>query len=439
MPDDERYDAERSGFQTARQHRPAVIAGPTSAADVRATVKFASAHQLPIAVQATGHGLVAAATDGVLVSTRRMTEVRIDPGAQAAWIGAGTRWSQVVKEAALSGLAPLNGSAPDVGAVSYTLGGGIGPLARPFGYAADHVREIELVTADGRLRRVTAAEDQELFWALRGGRGNYGVVTRMCIGLVPVTTLFGGGLYFGTELVADVLDAWRQWTNAVPAELTSSVALVPFPDTAAVAQQLRGRHVAHVRIAYTGSAAAGEKLIAPLRAVGPRLIDTVGQMPYTAVGSIHNDPVGPMAYRTTSAMLSTLDPVAVRALLDRAGPGAPDPVIIELRHLGGALAQQPAVANAVGHREARYLLVILSPLAPAGGRVYPVASVQERLLAEFDGQIIGRCLNFMHGEHSSAQVRSGYCLPDYERLTRIKAAYDPANLFCFDHNILPAG
>ncbi|MGH3164470.1 MAG: FAD-binding oxidoreductase [Trebonia sp.] len=439
VPGDGDYDAERNGFQTIRRHAPGVIAGVAESADVRAAVQFAATHGLSVAVQGTGHGLALPATGGVLISTRRMTEVRVQPATRTARIGAGVRWDQVISEAAPYGLAPLSGSAPHVGAVSYTLGGGLGPIARSFGYAADYVRSIDIVTADGRLRRVSAQQDHDLFWALRGGRGNFGVATQIEIDLLPVARLFGGALFFDASLAADVLHGWLQWTATAPAELTSSVALVPFPDSPAVPPPLRGRHVAHIRIAYIGDAAAGHELVAPLRSIGPRLIDTVRQMPYTEVGSIHGDPIQPMAFRTTNVMLRDFTIPAVQTLLERARPGRKEPVIIELRHLGGALAGPPAIANAVGHRAARYLLIVLSRLSPSddGAHIDAVSSDHERFLHEFNALTIGRCLNFMQGDHSADQVRTAYDPADYKKLVKLKSLYDPANIFRHDHNIQP--
>ncbi len=438
MPNDEGYDAERGGFQTAQQHRPDLIVGATGAADVRAAVEFAAIRGLPVAVQGTGHALLSVAAEGgVLITTHRMSGVRVDAEARTAWLEAGVRWEQVIHEAAPHGLTPLSGSAPHVGAVSYTLGGGLGLLSRRYGYAADHVRRIDVVTADGQLRHITAHSDPDLFWALRGGRDNFGVVTGLGIDLFPVARLYGGGLFFDTELVADVLDAYRHWTTTVPDELTSSVALIPFPDIPQVPEPLRGRFVAHVRIAYAGDAEAAKRLVAPLRAVGSRLMDTLEEMPYTAAGSIYNDPTNPHAYSADNAMLRELDASALRAVLELAGPDAPVPCIVQLRHLGGALARPPAIANSVGHRDAQYLLIVLSPLD--GFDISTVRLVHQGLIEALAPWTTGRCLNYMYGEKSSAeQVRTAYDPDDYRRLAELKAVYDPTNIFRLNHNIPPA-
>lgn len=435
-PGDAGYDAERDGFQTAAQHRPAVIVGATGADDVRAAVEFARTHRLPVAVQASGHGLSAAALGGVLISTRRMTGVHVDAIRRTASIEAGVRWGQVVEEGAPHGLAPLNGSAPHVGAVGYTLAGGLPLLARRYGFAADHVRSIDVVTADARLRHVTAKDGADLFWALRGGQGNFGVVTGLEVDLVPVARLYGGGLYFDAGLVADVLQAWRLWTATVPDELTSSVALIPLPDLPMVPEPIRGRYVAHVRIAYTGDAVDGERLVAPLRAVGPRLMDTLRDMPYAESASIYNDPTQPHAYSGTNALLRELHESAAPAILDLAGPGAPVTCIVQVNHLGGALARPPAVASAVGHRDAQFLLRVLSPLGAADTGT--VQGVHRRLLEALAPWTAGRTVGFLFGESTVEQVRSAYEPDGYRRLTELKAVYDPDNTFRLNHNIPPA-
>ncbi|MBO2464635.1 FAD-binding oxidoreductase [Actinomadura violacea] len=436
-PGDDGYDAERTGFQTASPHRPAVIVVAEDVEDVRAAVEHAAAHGLPVAVQNTGHGLPLPADGGLLIATRKTTGVEIDPEARTARIEAGVRWAQVVAAAAPHGLAPLSGSSPGVGAVSYTLGGGVGLMSRRYGFAADHVRSIDVVTADAELRHVTPDTDPDLFWALLGGRANFGVVTGLEIGLLPVARLFGGGLYFDAGLIPAVMDAWREWTRTVPDEMTSSVALMPVPDVPVFPEPLRGRHIAHIRIAYTGDAADGEHLIAPLRAIGPRLIDTVGEMPYTDSGLIHNEPPVPMAYRATNAAVDEPAGDLVRDLLALAGPGAPDRTIVEIRHLGGAMAKPPAVPNAVGNRDAGYLVGLLSKLGPDADPV--VDALHGRFGGLLAGRSRGQVLNFLFGGNATPdQVRAAYEPETYRRLAGLKARYDPANLFRLNHNIPPA-
>ncbi|MDF2711410.1 MAG: FAD-linked oxidoreductase [Nonomuraea muscovyensis] len=436
-PGDDGYDEERSGFQALAAHRPDIVVGALDAADVRAAVAHAVAHGLPVAVQATGHGLPVAAEGGLLISTRRMSGVRIDPAAGTARIEAGVRWSAVIEAGAAHGLAPLSGSAPSVGAVSYTLGGGIGLLARRYGYAADQVRAVEVVTADARLRHVTADGEPDLFWALVGGRGNFGVVTALEIGLVPVARLYGGALHFDAGVVDGVPAAWREWAASVPEEMTSSVALIPFPDAPQVPAELRGRTVTHVRIAYAGDPERGERLVAPLRALGPRLKDTVRDLPYTESHTVHNDPQGPVATYSTHTLLRELPPRAMATLTDLFAAERP---VIEVRHLGGALAKPQGAPNAVGGRDAEWLVGVMSRLTP-GADPAPVRPLHRRVrdaLAPWSTG--GHALTFLYGENATAdQVRTAYDADDHRRLSELKAVWDPANVFRLNHNIPPAG
>lgn len=432
-PGDAGYDDERTGFQRAAAHRPDVIVAAASPQDVQAAVAHAAARDLPVAVQSSGHGLARPLAGGLLISTRRLTGLRIDPAARTVRAQAGTRFAEVITAAAAHGLAPLNGSAPGVGVAGYTLGGGLGLLARTYGYAADHVRALDVVTADGTARHVTPDNEPDLFWALRGGRDNFGVVTALEMDLMPVPRVYGGGLYFPAS--AAVLDAWRAWTTTVPDELTSSIALIPFPDVPGVPEPLRGRHIAHIRVAHTGTAADGERLVAPLRAFGPALIDTLGDMPYERSASIYSDPADPHAYRGGNALLRDLDAAACATIVDLAGPSAPVPCVVQIRHLGGALARPPARPSAVGFRDAGYLLSVLSGVGDDGPA--RAAAVHNTLLDALADRGTGRFLNYLYGTGTD-DVAALYEPATYDRLRTLKRRHDPAGLFRTGHTIPPA-
>lgn len=453
FPGDDGYDAERSGFQLARRHRPAVIVGARCAEDVVAAVRFARAQGLPVAVQATGHGLSAATDGGLLISTRRMAGVRVDAAAGTARVEAGVVWGQVVDAAAPHGLAPLNGSSPGVGVISYTLGGGVGVLARTYGFAADQVRSVDLVTADARPRHVTADTDPELFRALLGGGHGLGVVTAMEFGLVPVARLYGGQLVFGGEQIDEALAEYLRWTETVPDELTSSLALIAYPDLPQLPGSLRGRYLAHIRIAYTGSAAEGERLVAPLRAVGPRVSDDLREMPYAESHTIHRDPADPHAYDGDNALLSGLDAAALRRVAALTGPAAPAMCVVQLNHLGGAMASGGAAAGTVGHRDARFALRVLSPLAGAAedgsgsdgadAALSAVRALHAEALAAVAPWRLGRSVNFLFGRHGDRPdaeevARSVHDTGAHRRLAGLKARHDPANLFRFHPAAAPA-
>jgi hypothetical protein len=430
-PDDPGFQDATAGFQTAARREPTVVVVAANADDVAAAVRYAAAHDLPVAVQGTGHGL-ATMTEGVLIATGRMTDVEVDADAGTATFGAGATWAQVIEKTAPHGLAPLSGSAPHVCATSYTLGGGMGHLAREYGYAADHVRSIDVVTADGERRHVTADSDPDLFWALRGGRDNFGIATRIEIDLMPVARLYGGGLFFDAERAEDVLHAWRDWVADAPDELTSSLAIVPFPDLPALPPPIRGKRVAHIRIAYLGDAERGAKLIEPLHEIGPRLLEKVDELPYSESGTICNDPTNPMPYHGTSAMLRDLDGPAVPTLLDTAQPS----LILELRQLGGAMSRPPKTPNAVGHRDAAFALGVLSRITPDNEAA--AVAAHDELAVALRPWTIGRCLNFTYGVLPPEEVATAYDALDYQRLTELKARYDAGNLFRLNHNIPPA-
>lgn len=409
---------EVTSFQTGFALRHDRVFPVRSPDDVVAAVRHAAGAGLPVRVLATGHGLPGAVEGGVLVTTRHMDRVTVDPRARTARVQAGARWARVVEAAEPYGLAPLNGSAPGVGAVSYTLGGGLGILAREFGYAADHVRSLDVVTGDGEPRHVT--EGSELYWGLLGGGHRLGVVTELEIGLVPVRRLYGGSLAFDGRAVAPAaaLRAYEEWTRTVPSTLTSSFAAVPYPDLPALPPHLRGRYVLSVRVAYTG--ADGERLTAPLREIGPVLADSLREMSYAESRTIHSDPDAPHSYYGDSAVLSELDADQVGELLERTGPDAGAMVVVQINHLGGALAR-PA-PNSVPYREGRFLVRLLTGgerrrarelLDPAFGLLAPVT--------------LGRTVNFAFG--AGDRTEGLYDAETRKRLAGLESRYDPASLF----------
>ncbi|MQY25384.1 FAD-binding oxidoreductase [Nocardia aurantia] len=482
-PGEPGFDEEVAGFQTAYTHRPALVLGAADAEDVRIGVEYAARQNIPIAVQATGHGLSVPADGGLLIGTRRMTEITVDPAARTARVAAGAPASALIAAAAEHGLAPLNGSSPSVGVIGYHLGGGLGILARGFGYAADHVRALDLVTADGRSRRLGPGD--ELFAAVLGSGGNFGVITALEVELFPITRVFGGQLTFGTALVEPALEAWRQWSATVPGAMDTSITLMTMPDLPVIPEPLRGRYIATITVAWTGLPSDGEALAAPLRAVGPRLADTLRTMPYTETHTIHGDPNFPHAYTSTNALVSELTADATDTLLDTFGADAAIPTVLGLRRLGGALRRPGPAGIAVDHREAEYLArVITSGQPPSGSSVSPrngsdrharidsselppngpseaapngssglprngssSRSSADALRAHHDEfrnilspWMIGHNLAFLYGAGDwadEAQTRDGYAPATYARLAALKAECDPANLFRHNRNIRP--
>ncbi|MVU83223.1 FAD-binding protein [Nocardia sp. ET3-3] len=436
QPGDTGYDAEIAGFQTAYTHRPAVVVGAAHTEDVRAAVEYAARHGLPIAVQNTGHGLSVATDGGVLINTGRLTDIRIDAETRIARIGAGVKAGALIDAAAAHGLGPLHGSSLSVGVVGYILGGGVGILAREYGYAAEYVRGIEMVTADGRLRRLTPGD--ELFGAVLGSGGNFGVVTALDIELLPVTQVYGGQLQFDTRLVAPALEAWRLWTQSVPETVTSAITMLTFPDIPQLPEHLRGRYVATVNIAFTGSEEEGERLVEPLRAVGPRMADDLRMMPYSESHAIYRDPDQPHAYIATNALLSELPAEATDAFLEITGPDAAVPTVAGFRHLGGALGRPGPNGISMDHRGAEYIARVLAMPRPDNAeQVRDQLALVRKTLQPWT---LGHNLNFLYGGGDQAgeeQTRGGYSPETYARLAGLKAKYDPANLFRNNRNIRP--
>jgi FAD/FMN-containing dehydrogenase len=433
--DDPRVAAEVAGFNTTYTPRPVAVVGATCADDVAAAVRWAADRGHPVAVQSTGHGLVSDLAGSVLVTTRRLSSVAVDPVARTARVGAGVRWAQVIEAAAPHGLAPLNGSSSGVGVVGYTLGGGLGPMARRYGFAADHVRSVELVTADGAVRRVDAISDPELFWALRGGKGNFGIVTELEFDLVPVASLHGGGVFFPGEAAAALLHAYRTWVETLPEETTTSIALLRLPPLPALPEPLRGRFVVHLRFAHLGPADEGAALLAPMRAVAPAIMDLVGDMPYAAVDSIHMDPVDPMPTWERGATLRALPAEAVDALLAAAGPDVEVPLImVELRHLGGAVARPAPTPNAVAGRGAAFALFALGPMA--GPLVETVPALTQAVVDRMAPWAArGALLNFL-GSAGPDRVRRLWDDADLDRLLAVKRRLDPGGLFSTGHALV---
>ena len=318
-PGDPDFDDVCSGYQQHDPHRPDVVVLPATPADVVTAVRFAAERQLPVAVQASGHGRGAGLDGGVLISTRDLTALDVDPATRTARAGAGVRWREVLDAAGAHGLAPLSGTSPGVGVVGYTLGGGTGWLGRRYGYAADHVVRVDLVTLDGALHEVTAESDPELFWALRGGGGSFGIVTAIEFELVDVPTVFGGSLTVDVAAQPDVLSRWRDWSADLPDAATTAISVLTMPDVVPVPELLRGRQLAAIQLAFVGTAEAGEQLVAPLRDLDP-IKDTLREMVFSDSGEISEEPDRPHAYHSSDRLVAAVPDVAVAALLHVSSP-----------------------------------------------------------------------------------------------------------------------
>lgn len=432
VPTDTEYRSAVTGFNTAVRHEPALVVVPRSVDEVVEAVRFAHRHDLPVRVIGKGHGAFAPITDGMVIATEGLAFVDIDPAARTARVGAGASWDQVLTAAAPHGLAGLCGSAPHVGVIGYLMGGGIGPVARTFGFAADHVRSISIVTADGGLVRADAHFNQDLFWAVRGGKGGFGVVVEAEIDLFPIATLYGGGLYYAAEDAPAVLRAFAEWSADLPEELTTSVALLRLPPIPELPEPLRGRFVAHLRVAYVGEAGHAEELLAPMRAVAAPLIDAVGALPFAAIGSIHSDPVDPMGVVDGGVLLRAFTRETAEALLAAAGPATEVPLAaVEVRRLGGALARTPEIDNAVGGRDAAYgVHIVGAPIPELLDTVIP--AVIARVFGAIAEWATGTTqVNFIGGANGAAALETSWTPEIRARLDEVRRKHDPQERFPF--------
>jgi hypothetical protein len=435
-PADPDWDSARAAWNLAVDQRPAAVAIPATADDVVAIVDAARRRGLKVAPQGTGHNAAALAdlSDTIIVRTSEMRGVQLDVEGRRARVEAGALWGDLAGLASKAGLAPLAGSSHDVGIVGYTLGGGLSWLARRHGLSADNVLAIELVTADGRHVRTDAEHKAELFWALRGGGGNFGVVTAMELRLFEVSELYAGMLLFDWERAGEVLQAWREWTATVPDEVTSIGHVVQFPPLPEIPEPLRGRSVVTIEAAYLGTEASGAELLRPLRELGPEM-DTFAMVPPATLLALHMDPPGPVPAMGDHAMLGELTAEAVDAFVAAVGPGSGSPLITaELRHLGGALARRADDGGALGTIDGAYAFFgagVVVDEASAGA----VAGQLGRAKSALGPWVAGReYLNFV--EHP-ADTSESYDPADYAVLREIRAQVDPEELFRANHPIPP--
>lgn len=440
VPGDVDYAEECAIYNVARALRPAIVVGAASTADVAAAVQFAGQHGLAVGVKATGHQVMVPADGALLITTHRLQGIAVDTEQRVVRVAAGVLWHQVIEKLAPLGLAAASGSMPDVSVVGYTLGGGLSPVfGRSKGYAADHVRAVEMVTADGVQRRVTAESDPELFWAIRGGKGHFGVVTALEFDVFPLAGFYGGGLYFPGERLADVVHVWREWVADLPEETSTSICAQRLPPLPELPEPLRGAFVLHLRFAHLGSAEEAERLLAPLRAAAPVLLDGLGAMSYDQVRSIHSDPVGPVPYFDRTMSLDSFPEEAADAFVAVAGPDAKDtPTVLELRLLGGALGRAPEVPNAVPGRGAPFLIFAATVGDPSQGDT--LRENLGRTIGAFEPWTDPRLdANFLSPDELPDRAAwAAWLGPDrLARLTEVKRAYDPANVFrANNHNIL---
>ncbi|HYP48966.1 MAG TPA: FAD-binding oxidoreductase [Thermoleophilaceae bacterium] len=435
-PGEDGWDAARQAWNLLADQRPAGVVFAQGADDVVATVEFASREGLRVAPQGTGHSATAleSLSDTLLLKTMRMSAVQIDAGARRARVEAGALWGDLAVAAGEHGLAGLSGSSPDVGVVGYSLGGGVGWLGRPYGLASNSIVAAEVVTAAGELVRADHDNEAELFWALRGGGGSFGVVTALELELFPVAELYAGSIMWPVEQAAEVMHAYREWARTVPDELTSGVRLLNLPPIPEVPEPLRGRSVVDVTGAFLGGEAEGAALLEPLRGVGQPFIDGFASIPPAGLSRIYGDPEQPTPGMTHSApLLSELTPEAVDALVELGGPGSGTPLLmLALRHLGGALGSAPAGAGALDSLDGEFVLYGVGvPMAPE--QAGAIAEHLDRMVEAVSPWASGP--DYLNLSERPVSMSSSFREDVLERLRDVKASVNPNDMFVASHPV----
>jgi FAD/FMN-containing dehydrogenase len=432
---DESWDASRQTFNLTHDQRPAALVRVANADDVAETVRYAAQRGLRIAPQSTGHnaGPIDGLEDALLIRTDALQDVRIDVGARRARVGSGVRWAAVADPASEAGLAPLSGSSRDVGIAGYSLGGGMGWLGRKHGLQTNALTAVELVTADGELRRIDHDTETDLFWAIRGGGGNFGVVTALEFELFPVPELYAGSLFFPYERASEVMHAWHEFVSAgIPDEITTVARVVQIPPLEEIPELIRGRSFAILQAAYLGSEADGADLIRPLAELGPEM-NTFAMAPPNSLGWLAMDPEEPMPYAGSSRMLSDVSAAGIDAFVDTAGPGSGSQLAnVELRSLGGALARKAPGHGARATLDGDYLLFAVGGVftPEAYGEVLGQAERVSEALTPWDSGT--RYLNFEEGD---VDARVFFDADTWRLLRALRTEWDPNGLFLANHEI----
>jgi FAD binding domain/Berberine and berberine like len=437
LPGDVAYDTVRLPWNLRNDPKPAVVAEAAGPADVRAAVLAAREHGLPFAVQATGHGTLTPADGGLLLKTARMAAVEVDPKRRTARAATGALWSDVLAAAAPYGLAPVSGS-PFVGVTGYTLGGGVGWLSRQYGFAADGLLRAEVVTADGETLVADAGQHADLFWAMRGGSGNFAVATALEFRLHPVGEVYAGISMYPLPAAPRTLAAYRDWALEEPDEINTAVTLMQLPDGPPVPEPMRGQRLMAIRVFSTLSAEETERRIAPLlAAAGPPIMPGFATMDFTAASDlVAGPPPPPLVARQHIDLFHELPDGLLDTLNDAINPDATSPLTaIEVRHWGGAMSRPGPGAGPVGHRDVPFSVISTAMYPPTADRE-PIESYVDGLASRTAPYATGGTfLNFLG---NPARAQTAFTPENYARLREVKTTWDPDNFFHLNHNIPPA-
>jgi FAD/FMN-containing dehydrogenase len=440
-PGDGGYDESRAIWNGAHDARPALIARCTDASDVRHAVGFARSEGLDVAVRGGSHSIPGFSTveGGIVIDLSPMKGIEVDVGAATVRAEGGVIWGELDAATQEHGLATTGGLVSTTGVAGFTLGGGIGWLMRKHGLACDNLRSAEVVTADGQVLTASATENPDLLWGLRGGGGNFGVVTSFEFDLHPVgPTVASGPVFYPGDRAEEILRFYREFVKTVPDELTTFANLLTAPPAPFLPEEWHGKKLVALVGCYSGDPDEGMKALQPLRDLGDPVADLVGPMPYVQMQSLLDDlyPRGTNAYMK-AGYLSDLDDHAIETAIryhqDATSPASE----IHLHHFGGAVARADADETAYGERQAPYVLNIIAMSHEPGGLDTHIDWAQ-RLYADIEPSLTGGAyINFLSAEGED-RVRAAYGGEKFDRLRALKDRYDPTNLFHLNQNIPPS-
>jgi FAD/FMN-containing dehydrogenase len=445
LPTSPGYDTVRRIWNGAIDRRPARIARCSGVADVVAAVRFAREHDLEIAVRGGGHnvGGTAVCDDGIVVDLSPMRAVWVDPAGRTAWVQGGALWGDVDHETQAHGLATTGGIIGHTGVAGLTLGGGIGFLMRKYGLAVDNLLAADVVTAEGSVVRASADEHPDLFWALRGGGGNFGVVTSFQFALHPVgPTVMAGPVFWAADDTTDVLRFYRELAADAPDELGTVVRFGTVPPLSVIPQHLHWRPAVAVICCYAGAVADGELAVQALRRFGTPLVDLLAPAPYAAFQGAADDTVlHGWHYYWKATALAGLSDDAIAVMAEHAYAARSPLSYTAMFHMGGALARVPRDATAYAGREVAHNIVIDAVWLPeeSGEHAATETAWARRFLRALQPHGAGGVyVNFLDSDDDSGRVREAYGDQIYRRLAEVKAKYDPHNVFHHNKNIQPA-
>ncbi len=440
LPASPGYDTARRIWNGAVDRRPGCIARCTGVADVVAAVRFAREHGLEIAIRGGGHNVAGTAVcdGGVVIDLSAMRAVWVDPAGRTAWVQGGALWGDVDHETQAHGLATTGGIVGHTGVAGLTLGGGIGFLMRKHGLTIDNLLEAEVVTAEGRVVRASADEHPDLFWALRGGGGNFGVVTSFRFALHPLgPTVMAGPVFWAAEDTSDVLRWYRDFAAAAPDELGSVVRLGTVPPLPVVPAELHWRPAIAVICCYAGAVADGERAVRALRRLGTPLVDLLAPSPYAAFqGGLDDTVLHGWHYYWKATSLAGLSDDAIAVIAEHAY-AAGSRSYAAIFHLGGAVARVPRDATAFAGRDVAHHVIVDAVWLPGERAAAETAWARRFVQALEPYRAGGVYVNFLDAD-DDARVREAYGDRTYRRLADVKAKYDPDNAFHHNKNVQPS-